>query len=202
MKNQVHPPKGTEHMMKRQMSLWTFDGRQNASKIFTCVKNLYMCQKLDFDQVSHLTPILPLFLEIFSHFHLFRRCFCISIFCIFFQFNMSFFCIFPSSNICLFCIFFQNLPLRVPRRICRPAAAAAPSTHVSSMDPAFSILICSFSCRCLPIPSVCLFAFFSIFRICPFHVFRIRGYVIFFVSHFFPLWPPIRARAKRGPLLS
>lgn len=57
--------------MKRQMSLWTFDCRQNASKIFTRVKNLYTCQKLDFDQVSHLTPILPLFLEIFSHFHLF-----------------------------------------------------------------------------------------------------------------------------------
>ena len=72
MKIQVHPPRGTEHMMKRQMSLWTFDCRQNASKIFTRVKNLYTCQKLDFDQVSHLTPILPLFLEIFSHFHLFR----------------------------------------------------------------------------------------------------------------------------------
>ena len=38
----------------------------------TRIKNFYTCQKLDFDQVSHLTPILPLFLEIFSHFRLFR----------------------------------------------------------------------------------------------------------------------------------
>lgn len=38
----------------------------------TRIKNFYTCQKLDFDQVSHLTPIFTLFLEIFSHFRLFR----------------------------------------------------------------------------------------------------------------------------------